>query len=86
MSSDLLGVSKIFLGRLWTDYFTHMIDSDPTKVEFVVRENAIQHRYEFGSQILLNIVKEVIEVDELNEGNISATAGKKWMAELSCVN
>ena len=33
------------------------------------------------------IVEEVIEVDELNEGNTSAAAGKKdklWMAELSC--
>ena len=32
---------------------------------------------EFGSQISLNIVKEVIEVDELNKGNISAAAGKQ---------
>ena len=38
--------------------------------------------HEFGSQkflqILLNIVNEVIEVDEFDEGNISAAA------ELSC--
>ena len=33
-------------------------------------------RQEFGSQISLNIVDEVIYVDELNEGNISASAGK----------
>ena len=31
---------------------------------------------EFGSQISLNIVKEVIEVDELDEGNTSAATGK----------
>ena len=30
---------------------------------------------EFGSQISLNIVKEVIEVDELDEGNTSDLAG-----------
>ena len=30
----------------------------------------------FSSQITLNIVDEVIEVDKLNEGNISAAAGK----------
>ena len=30
----------------------------------------------FGSQISLTIVEEVIEVDELDKGNISAAAGK----------
>ena len=32
-------------------------------------------------------MEEVIEVDELDEGNISAAAGKKdilWMAQLGC--
>ena len=29
---------------------------------------------EFGSQISLNIVNEVIQVDELDDGNISAAA------------
>ena len=32
--------------------------------------------HEFGSQIALNIVKEVIEMDELIKSNISATTGK----------
>ena len=41
--------------------------------------------HEFGSQI--SLVKEVIEVDEHGEDNISAAAKKKdkyWMAKLSC--
>ena len=36
----------------------------------------ILSRQEFGFQISSNIVDEVIEVDELDEGNISTGAGK----------
>ena len=32
--------------------------------------------HEFGFQISLNIVVEVIEVDEIEKGNLSASAGK----------
>ena len=37
--------------------------------------------------LVFYIIEEVIELDELNEGNISAAAGKSdilWMSELGC--
>ena len=41
-----------------------------------VEKKIIMEGSEFGSQTTVNIVEKVIEVGELNEGNISAAAGK----------
>ena len=48
---------------------------------------SIFSRLLIGGKYECYIVEEVIEVDELDEGNISAAAGKSdilWMAELGC--